>query len=79
MRGQLFLKNFAPWERRRERLTAAQQSKRLLTNKDINKKALIPKNQGFFPSGDPNRGVMVMRAHNAERARDFIMSPNATP
>ena len=35
-------------ERRRERLTAAPQSQRLLTNKDINKKALIPKNQGFF-------------------------------
>ncbi len=35
-------------ERRRERLTAAPQSQTLLTNKDINKKALIPKNQGFF-------------------------------
>ena len=35
-------------ERRRERLTAASQSQTLLTNKDINKKALAPKNQGFF-------------------------------
>ena len=35
-------------ERRRERLTAAPQSQTLLTDKDINKKALAPKNQGFF-------------------------------
>ncbi|WP_424826209.1 hypothetical protein [Rothia mucilaginosa] len=51
-----------------------------LLEKDRHKqKALIPKNQGFFPSGDPNRMGTVMRAHNAERARDFIMRPNATP
>ena len=31
-----------------ERLTAAPQSQTLLTDKDINKKALAPKNQGFF-------------------------------
>ena len=35
-------------ERRRERLTAAPQSKRQLTNKDINKKAWLPKKPGFF-------------------------------
>ena len=35
--------------------------------------------KSFFPSGDPNRICMVMRAHNAERAREFIMRPNATP
>ena len=62
-----------------ERLTAAPQSKRQLTNKDINKEALHPKMKSFFPSGDPNRICMVMRAHNAERAREFIMRPNATP
>ena len=36
-------------ERRRERLTAAPQNLRdLPSDTDINKKALIPKNQGFF-------------------------------
>ena len=42
-------------ERRRERLTAAPQSQRVLTNIDINKEALHPKMKSFFPSGDPNR------------------------
>ena len=62
-----------------ERLTAAPQSQTLLTNKDINKKALIPKNQGFFLVVTPTGCDLVMRAHNAERAREFIMRPNATP
>ena len=62
-----------------ERLTAAPQSQRVLTNTDINKEALHLKMKSFFPSGDPNRICMVMRAHNAERAREFIMRPNATP
>ena len=35
-------------ERRRERLTAAPQSQRVLTNKDINKEAWLPKKPGFF-------------------------------
>ena len=64
-------------ERRRERLTAAPQSKRQLTNKDINKKAWLPKKPGFFPSGDPNRFVTVTEGHDAERARKSIMPRSA--
>ena len=60
-----------------ERLTAAPQSQTLLTNKDINKKALIPKNQGFFLVVTPTGFEPVMRAHNAERARKSIMPRSA--
>lgn len=42
-------------------------------------KSLASEEARLFPSGDPNRICMVMRAHNAERAREFIMRPNATP
>ena len=64
-------------ERRRERLTAAPQSQTLLTNKDINKKALIPKNQGFFLVVTPTGFVTVTEGHDAERARKSIMPRSA--
>ena len=60
-----------------ERLTAAPQSKRQLTNKDINKEALHPKMKSFFPSGGPNRFVTVTEGHDAERARKSIMPRSA--
>ena len=60
-----------------ERLTAAPQSQTLLTNKDINKKALIPKNQGFFLVVTPTGFVTVTKGHDAERARKSIMPRSA--
>ena len=64
-------------ERRRERLTAAPQSQTLLTNKDINKKALNPKNQGFFLVVTAAGCDPVTEGHDAERARDSIMPRSA--
>ena len=43
----------------------------------INKKALIPKNQGFFPSVTPTGCDPVTEGHDAERARDSIMPRSA--
>ena len=60
-----------------ERLTAAPQSQTLLTNKDINKKALIPKNQGFFLVVTPTGCELVTEGHDAERARKSIMPRSA--
>ena len=63
-----------------ERLTAAPQSQRVLTNTDINKEA--PQSfdwRASFLVVTPTGCDLVMRAHNAERAREFIMRPNATP
>ena len=60
-----------------ERLTAAPQSKTLLTDKDINKKALAPKNQDFFLVVTPTGFVTVTEGHDAERARKTIMPRSA--
>ena len=43
----------------------------------INKKALIPKNQGFFLVVTPTGFVTVTEGHDAERARDSIMPRSA--
>ena len=51
----------------------------LLEKDRYKQKSLDSEESRLFPSGDPNRMGTVMRAHNAERARDFIMRPNATP
>ena len=49
-------------------------------NKDRYKqKSLDSEESRLFPSVTPTGWGTVMRAHNAERARDFIMRPNATP
>ena len=65
-------------ERRRERLTAAPQSQRVLTNTDINKEA--PQSfdwRASFLVVTPTGFDLVTEGHDAERARKSIMPRSA--